>query len=245
MDPDDITNRTFFKKLQIILTDLISTFHDFIKDSIIGDERGCNYCFNSNMFDDYLFHRIEAHIIICCKRTSQDEYLVTIPTKNNLEDKSTIIKINGNNNNNNNNNKHFLLYTLFNFILFPITKYRIHNSMRTINPKCTNEDSFKYSILISLYYYELNNHKERINQLKKYLNKYDFTYSTYTDFENNNPYISIRVYDQFGQLLHKSLNNTNNKAYIVKLNNHRYYALKTNQDKYIRLKELLKQFTHK
>ena len=38
--------------------------------------------------------------------------------------------------------------------------------MRSINPKCTNNESFKYSILISLHYYELNNHPERINQLK-------------------------------------------------------------------------------
>ena len=117
--------------------------------------------------------------------------------------------------------------------------------MRTINPKCTNEDSFKYSILISLHYYELNNYKERINQLKKYLNKYGFTYRTYINFENNSPYISLTVYDEYGQLLHKSLNNTNNKACIVKINNHRYYALKPNKDKYIQLKELLKQFPHK
>ena len=96
MEPDDITHRTFFKKLQIILTDLISTFNDFIKDSSIGDEGGCNYCFNSNMFDDYFFHRIEAYIIIYCKTTSQDVYLVTIPIKNNLEDIFTIIKINNN-----------------------------------------------------------------------------------------------------------------------------------------------------
>ena len=41
--------------------------------------------------------------------------------------------------------------------------------MRSINPKCTNEDLFKYSILIPLHYYELNNHTERINQLKKIL----------------------------------------------------------------------------
>ena len=41
--------------------------------------------------------------------------------------------------------------------------------MRTINPKCTNDDSFKYSILISLHYYDLYNHKERINQLNKYI----------------------------------------------------------------------------
>ena len=39
--------------------------------------------------------------------------------------------------------------------------------MRTINPKCTNENSFKYPILISLYYYDLNVYKERTNQLNK------------------------------------------------------------------------------
>ena len=54
-----MTHRTFFKKLQIMLTDLLSTFNDFIKDSSIGDEGGCN----SNMFDEYFFHKIEAHII--------------------------------------------------------------------------------------------------------------------------------------------------------------------------------------
>ena len=89
MESDDITHRVFFKKLQIILTDLISTFNDFIKDLTIGDKGGCNYCFNSNMFDEYFFQRIEAHI-------TQDEYLVMIPIKNNLEDISTIIKINNN-----------------------------------------------------------------------------------------------------------------------------------------------------
>ena len=97
MEPDDITHPTFFKKLQIILIDIPDIFNDIIKDLNIEDEGGCNYCFNSNMFDDYFFHKIEAHIPIYCKRTSQDEYLVTIPIKNNLEDISTIIKINNNN----------------------------------------------------------------------------------------------------------------------------------------------------
>ena len=50
--------------------------------------------FNSNMFDEHFFHKIEAHITIYCKRTSQDEYLVTIPIKNNLEDITTNIEIN-------------------------------------------------------------------------------------------------------------------------------------------------------
>ena len=94
MEPDDIAHLTFLKKLQIILIDLPDTFNDFIKDSSIGDEGGCNYCFSSNMFDDYFFHKIEAHITIHCKSISQDEYLVTIPIKNNLKDITTIIKIN-------------------------------------------------------------------------------------------------------------------------------------------------------
>ena len=84
------------KKLQIILTDLPDTFDDIIKYSSIGDEGGFNYCFNSNMFDDYFLHKIEAHIPIYCKRTSHDEYLVIIPIKYNLDDIFTNIKINNN-----------------------------------------------------------------------------------------------------------------------------------------------------
>lgn len=86
----------FFKNIQIILTDLPDTFNDFLKDSSIGDEGGYSYCFNSNMFDEHFFHKIEAHITIYCKRISQDECLVTTPIKNNLEDIFTNIRINNN-----------------------------------------------------------------------------------------------------------------------------------------------------
>ena len=94
MEPDDIAHLTFLKKLQIILIDLPYTFNDFIKDSSIRDEGGCNYFFNSSMFDEYFSHKIEAHITTYYKRTSQDEYLVTILIKNNLKHISTSIKIN-------------------------------------------------------------------------------------------------------------------------------------------------------
>ena len=117
--------------------------------------------------------------------------------------------------------------------------------MRSINPKCTNNGSFKYSILISLYYYELNNHKERTNQLKPYINKYNFTSYNYIDFENNNPFISLTVYDEYGDILHKSINKTNNNAQIVMTNKYRYHALKPEKDKHTELKTLLKQFTIK
>ena len=33
--------------------------------------------------------------------------------------------------------------------------------MKTTNPKCSNEDSFKYSILCSLYYYYLKVYKKQ------------------------------------------------------------------------------------
>ena len=79
--------------------------------------------------------------------------------------------------------------------------------MKSINPKCTNEDSSKYSILISLYYYELNTHRERIKQLEKYLNNYNFELNNYNTFENNNLFISLRLYEENSKILHKSLNN--------------------------------------
>ena len=99
--------------------------------------------------------------------------------------------------------------------------------------------------LFSLYYCELNTHKERINQLEKYLNNHKFESNNYDTFENINPFILLKVYDENGEILHKSKNNTNNEACIVKINNHRYDALKPNKNKYIQLKELLKLFTHK
>ena len=117
--------------------------------------------------------------------------------------------------------------------------------MKSINPKCINEDSFKYSILISLHYYDLKPHKERINQLDKYINNYNFESNNYHKFENNNQSISLNVYDEKHNLTHKSINNTINKVNLVKINNNRYHALKPNKHKYTQLRELLKQFSQK
>ena len=117
--------------------------------------------------------------------------------------------------------------------------------MKSINPKCTNEDSFKYSILISLHYYDLKSHKERISQLDKFINNYNFKSTNYHKFENNNQSISLNVYDENHNLIHKSTNDSINKGYIVKINNNRYHVLKPNKDKYIQLRELLNQFSQK
>ena len=58
--------------------------------------------------------------------------------------------------------------------------------------------------LFSLCYCELNTHKERINQLEKYLNNHKFESNNYDTFENINPFILLKVYDENGEILHKS-----------------------------------------
>ena len=116
--------------------------------------------------------------------------------------------------------------------------------MKTINPKCTDADSFKYSVIISLHYFDLYNHKERINQLNKYINNYNFLSNNPSNFEINNTCISLTVYNEHNEVIYKSLNKSNNRACIIKINN-RYHALKPDEDKFIQLKNLLKQFTHK
>ena len=116
--------------------------------------------------------------------------------------------------------------------------------MKTVNPKCTDNDSFKYSILITLHYYDLNVHKEKINQLNKYINNYNFKSNNPSDFENNNLYISLVIYNDFNEIIYEPINKSNNKAYIIKINN-RYHALKPDIDKFVQLKQLLKQFTQK
>ena len=74
--------------------------------------------------------------------------------------------------------------------------------MKQINPKCTDNDSFKYSILILLYYYELNVHKERTNQLNKYISNYNFISNSYKDFEINNKNISLTAYNEHNEILY-------------------------------------------
>ena len=83
--------------------------------------------------------------------------------------------------------------------------------MRKIKPLCNKRDIFKYSMLMSLNYYEINCHPERITKLKPFENKYNFTNKTFETFEKNNPFISLTVYDENNNTIHKSINNTDKK----------------------------------
>ena len=103
--------------------------------------------------------------------------------------------------------------------------------MGKINPKSSDIDSFKYSILISLHYYDIPYHRERISNLKQYENKYNFIHITPTEFEINNSNISLNIFNEDNQKIYTSKNDTTNKAYIVKLKNNRYAAIKPLKNK--------------
>ena len=68
--------------------------------------------------------------------------------------------------------------------------------MRKINPNSPIIDSLKYSILISLHYYDISYHPERMSKLKPFENKYNFTDTNRNEFEINNPNISLTVFDE-------------------------------------------------
>ena len=68
--------------------------------------------------------------------------------------------------------------------------------MRKINPKSSNFDSCKYSILISGHYYDISFHPERKSKLQPFENKYNFIHITPTEFEINNPNTSLTIFDE-------------------------------------------------
>ena len=120
--------------------------------------------------------------------------------------------------------------------------------MRKINPKCSDHISFMSSIIIiiiiSLHYYELLPHPERYSKFKKHLGKYENADNSYEGFEYCNPTITLTVFNENKEIIYTPKNNTDNKAYIVKINNQRYNAIKPKKPKSLKLKELLSSFTH-
>ena len=116
--------------------------------------------------------------------------------------------------------------------------------MRKINPKSSDIDSFKYSILISLHYYDISFHPERISKLKPFENKYNFIHITPNEFEINNANTSLTILDENNKRLYTPKNNGTNKAQIVKLKNDRYAAIKPIKNKFIKLDKLLASFSH-
>ena len=95
--------------------------------------------------------------------------------------------------------------------------------MRLINIKCDDKESFKYSILIYLYYYNIQKNHGRVIQLV--LNTDPHLYIEFNDdndinqLEKDNPFIDPFIIDVNNNPLFLTRNNANIKVTIVKLNN--------------------------
>ena len=77
-----------------------------------------------------------------------------------------------------------------------VLKFDDKNIISKINPKSSHVDSVKYSILISLHYYDIFFHPERISKLKPFEKQYSFIHVTPTKFEANSSNISLTNFDK-------------------------------------------------
>ena len=98
--------------------------------------------------------------------------------------------------------------------------------MRLINIKCDDKESFKYSILLYLYYYNMQRNHDRVIQLLFNTDPcLDIEFNDDNDinqFEKNNPFIDLFIIDVNNNSLFLTRNNANVKVTIVKLSNNRY-----------------------
>ena len=99
------------------------------------------------------------------------------------------------------------------------------------------------NILISLHYYDIPYHREKPSKLNAYANNYNFSDTNPTDFEKNNPNISLNILSEENKLIYSSNNDCFKKAYIVKINENRYAAIKPSSDDFIKTKQLKKCHT--
>ena len=99
-----------------------------------------------------------------------------------------------------------------------------------MNPKLSNVDSF--TILISLHYYDISFHPERISKLKPFQKQYNFIHIIPTEFERSNSNISLTIFNEEKKKYISTKNDSINKAYIVQSKNNRYASLKPPTNKF-------------
>ena len=102
--------------------------------------------------------------------------------------------------------------------------------MRLINIKCNDFDSFKYSILLYLYYYNIKINYLRPTNINKHSNLYIQIYFNENNdiyqFEKDNTFINLLIIDINDKPIFLTRNNGKIEVTIVKLNDHRYSLYK-------------------
>ena len=116
--------------------------------------------------------------------------------------------------------------------------------MTQISINSSNEDTFKYSILLNLHYYDIKHNPERITKLDKYAHNYNFNNITPREFELNNPNISLTIIDENNNTIYESINDSNTKVKILKINNNRYAGIKPEITRKQKFNRFIRQYTH-
>ena len=109
--------------------------------------------------------------------------------------------------------------------------------MRLINITCTDKESFKYSVLLYIYYYNIKKNRARVSQIINNINPYiDIKFNENSDivqFERDNSHINVFIIDIDGNPVFLTRNNGSIQVTIVKLNDNRYTLVKPSIKRYI------------
>ena len=107
--------------------------------------------------------------------------------------------------------------------------------MRIINVQCDDNESFKYSILLYLYYYNIKSNHGRITQLVNHIEPYiDIEFNNNNDiyqFEKDNNHIYLLIINTNSEPVFLSRNNAPIRVIIVKIND-RYGILKPTRERF-------------
>ena len=102
--------------------------------------------------------------------------------------------------------------------------------MRLINIKFNDSNSFKYSILLYLYYCNIKNNYLRPTEINKHSNPYIQIYFNENNdiyqFEKDNTFINLLIIDINDKLIFLTRNNGKIEVTTVKLIYHRYSLYK-------------------
>ena len=77
----------------------------------------------------------------------------------------------------------------------------VPNKKTTINPKNNNDNSFQYAITVALNHQNINNHPERVTNIKPSIDKYNWNEidfpshrNNWKNFESNNKTIALNIF---------------------------------------------------
>ena len=102
--------------------------------------------------------------------------------------------------------------------------------MRLINIKCNDFGTFKYSILLYLYYYNIKINYLRPTEINKHTNPYIQIYFNENNdiyqFEKDNTFINLLIIGINNKPIFLTRNNAKIEVFIVKLNDHSYLLYK-------------------